>query len=148
MLSTTILLISGVLGVYRALKAQNPFTKFSALIVSVACLSLIIPHGLAGAYAPYFMAFTCFIAGFEPGNSRRLQNFHKAFFGISGVVFAFVAIDRVLVWPVNLQFWPLVLIFFGVLGWIVSKDPKKIRTRLGAIAVWCGLGLDHLLRLF
>lgn len=148
MLSIIILLISGVLGVYRALKAQNPFTKFSALIVSVACLSLIIPHGIARAYAPYFMAFTCFIAGFEPGNSRRLQNFHKAFFGTSGVVFAFVAVDRVIIWPINLQFWPLVLAYFGVLIWMLIKEPKKLRTRLGTVIAWSGLGLDHLLSLF
>ena len=148
MLSTTILLISGVLGIYWALKAQNPFTKFNSLIVSVACLSLIVPHATARAYAPYFTAFACFIAGFEPGNSRRLKNMHKVFFGASGVVFAFVVVDRVLIWPVDLQLWPLVIIYFMMAAWLLMKDQKKLRTRLGAIIAWCGLGLDHLLRLF
>ena len=148
MLSTAILLFSGVMGLYRSTKAPNPFTKFSTVLLSGACLSLIVPHDLARAYAPYFMAFACFMAGFEPGNSRRLKTIHKTFFGVFGIIFAFVVVDRVLTWPIALVFWPLVLIYFGALIWLLTKDQKMLRTRMGIIIVWCGLALDHLIRLF
>jgi len=147
LLSTFTLLISGLLGIYWALKAQNPFTKACSLLVSFSCLSLAIPQATLQAYTPFFVAFACIISGFEPGNSRRLQQWLKVFFAAFGIIFAAIAVDRVIIWPFDFQFWPLVLVYFGILLWTIRKDKKKVRTRLGTLFAWTGLGIDCLLRL-
>jgi len=148
MLSTIILLTSGVLGIFWTSKVRNQFTKFCAFLISIAVLTLIIPHHLTRSYGPYFLAFACFMAGFEPGSSRRIKTFHKIYFGISGVLFAAVAVDRVIIWPLmDIQFWPLLLLFLIVTGLFMVKDPKMVKTRLTYLYVWIGMGLDHLIRL-
>ena len=148
MLSTAILLISGILGIFWASKARNPFTKLCSLLVSFGLLVLVIPHELSRSYGPYFVAFASLMAGFEPGSSRRITNGQKFFFGISGVVFAAVAVDRIIIWPIALEFWPMVLIYFAVFAIMANKDQKRLRTRLGTLVAWLGLGVDHLLSLF
>ena len=148
MFSTAILLISGVLGFFWAAKARNQFTKLCSFLLGFAVLVLIVPHSLATAYAPYFLAFACIMAGFEPGSSRRITTFLKFFFGASGTVFAAVALDRIITWPFDIQFWPLVLLYFLGFGYSIIKNPKQVKTRLGALFIWAGLGLEHLLRVF
>lgn len=148
MLSTAILLATGILGLYWAFKAQNLFTKFTSGTLCLSVLLLIIPYGPVRAYSPYVLALTSLFAGFEPGSSMRIKTYHKVFFGAFGVIFAAMAVDRVITWPFfDLQFWPMALLYLAILAYFLNSDFKMIRTRLGTVFAWAGMALDYLIRL-
>lgn len=145
MLSAAITLLTGVVGFYWSIKARNPFTKFTSLCLSGISLASIAPPQMIQQNVPYLLAFFCLMAGFEPGSSQRIRAYHKLFFGAFGIVFALVALDRVVHWPFSLTLWPLGVLYLIVVAVLLRRDLKMLRTRLGVVSVWMGMAFTSLL---
>ncbi|MCE7995069.1 MAG: hypothetical protein HEP71_24030 [Roseivirga sp.] len=141
MLSTTLILISGVLGIFWSVKARNSFTKLSGLLLSVSSLAGLVNYLGIQNYAPYAIALFSLMAAYEPFDSARIKKHHKIYFGMSGVLFAVVVIDMHVTLPFNLILWPLVTLFFISTLWVVKDGLKMIRTRLAYISIWVAQGL-------
>lgn len=141
MLSTTLILISGVLGIFWSVKARNSFTKLSGLMLSVSSLAVLVNYLGIQNYAPYAIALFCLMAAYEPFDSARIKKHHKIYFGLSGVLFAVVVIDMHVTLPFSLTLWPLVTLFFISTAWIIKDELKMVRTRLAYVCVWVAQGL-------
>lgn len=141
MLSTIIVLISGVLGIFWSFKARNSFTKLTGSLLAIASMASVVNYASIHNYAFYAVSLFCLMAAYEPFDSTRIKKRHRVYFALSGVLFAVVTIDTNVVLPFLLILWPFVVAFFIVTIWMIVDEPKMIRTRLGYICVWLGLGL-------
>lgn len=141
MLSTTLILISGVLGIFWSIKARNSFTKLTGLLLSVSSLSTLVGYMGVNDLAPYALALFSLMAAYEPSDSARIKKHHKIYFGLSGVLFAVVTIDMHISLPFVLIIWPFVVLYFIATVWLLNKELKVVRTRLAYISVWVAQGL-------
>ncbi|GAB5528009.1 MAG: hypothetical protein Roseis2KO_58810 [Roseivirga sp.] len=141
MLSTSLILISGVLGIFWSLKARNSFTKLSGLLLSVSSLATLVGSFGIQNYASYALALFSLMAAYEPFDSARIKRYHKIYFGLSGVLFAVVAIDMHVSLPFTLILWPFIVLFFVSTALLMNQGLKMIRTRLAYISIWVGQGI-------
>lgn len=141
MLSTTLILISGAMGIFWSLKARNSFTKLTGLLLSVSSLATLVGYFGIQNYAFYALALFCLMAAYEPFDSARIKQYHKIYFGLSGVLFAVVAIDMHVSLPFTLTLWPFVALFFVSTIWLINQGLKMIRTRLAYISIWIAQGI-------
>lgn len=148
MLSTTLILISGALGIFWSLKARNSFTKLTGLLLSVSSLATLVSSFGIQNYASYALALFCLMAAYEPFDSARIKRYHKIYFGLSGVLFTVVAIDMHVSLPFTLILWPFVVLFFISTAWLTNQGLKMIRTRLAYISVWIAQGIICILEAF
>lgn len=141
MLSTTLILISGALGILWSLKARNSFTKLTGLLLSVSSLATLVSSYGIQSYGSYALALFCLMAAYEPFDSSRIKKYHKIYFGLSGILFAVVTIDMHISLPFVLILWPLVTLYFIATIWLLNQGLKTIRTRLAYISIWVTQGL-------
>lgn len=141
MLSTILILISGALGIFWSVKARNSFTKLTGLLLSASSLATLVDSFGLKNYAVYAVALFSLMAAYEPTDSARIKRHHKIYFGLSGILFAVVAIDMHMSLPFTLILWPFVLMFFIASAWLLDQGLKMMRTRLAYVSVWIAQGL-------
>ncbi len=141
MLSTILILISGVLGIYWSVKARNSFTRLTGFLLSVSSLATLVNAFGLNNYAGYAVALFSLMAAYEPTDSTRIKKHHKIYFGLSGILFAIVTIDMSVSLPFTLILWPFVLLFFIASAWLLDQGLKMMRTRLAYVSIWMAQGL-------
>lgn len=145
MITSIIIALFGFFSLLWVKKTKNNFTKLVNTMLGISAMAMAIRYYGISDYAPFAITFFSFLASFEATNSFAMQRQQIVFFVLSGFLFGLLSI--VLVYPLPFSFvsWPFVLLFFGLFAYHWSSHKKKIRSRLGILIAWIGLGLAELI---
>ncbi|WP_323756624.1 hypothetical protein [Roseivirga sp.] len=147
MISSLIVALAGVFGLFNVKKSRSQFTKVVIVLLGFSAIASVVNYYEISSYAPIAVGFFSLLASFESTSSFSMKRSQVAFFVLSG--FGFFVFSMASVLPMDFQVldWPFLILFFVGFGYHWHKHGEKIKSRMGVLVVWSGLAISWLFTL-
>lgn len=140
MITSTIIVISGIMGLLWVKQVHNNFTRLVNIMLSVSAISTAI-----SSYSPYGIAFFSLLASFEATNSFSMKRQQVIFMVISGITFFALSLASLFPIPFEIPYWLFSLVFLSAFAFYWKSKKKNIFSRTGILIVWSGIALAWLI---
>ncbi|KOF02102.1 hypothetical protein AWW67_10390 [Roseivirga seohaensis] len=147
MISSLIIALAGVFGLFKLKKAKSQFTKLVIVLLGFSAIASVVNYYEISTYAPVAIGFFSLLASFESTSSFSMKKPQILFFVLSGLGFFIFSLASVLPLDVYIIDWPFLILFFIGLGYHWFNHGKKIKSRMGILIVWSGLAISWLFTL-
>lgn len=145
MITSTIIAVSGVMGLLWIKKVRNNFTKLVNVMLSFSAISIAIPYFGIASYAPYAIAFFSLLASFEATNSFSLNKSQVHFMVISGIAFFGLSLTLLFQIPFQIPYWLFSSLFLIAFAYCWKVKKRNVYSRVGILIVWSGVSIAWLI---
>ena len=140
-MSSTLMILGAVFGVYWVSKSNNRAVQFAGLMLSLSLFLKFVPVGFISQYADYPLAFFTLFAGFEPTNSFRFKRLHKLSFGYASVTIFLFLVKALIELPLKFPFEVLLLPIPIITFWLWRNEKKVVYQRISYMIIWSTLAI-------
>lgn len=145
MITSTIIVISGIMGLLWIKQVHNNFTKLVNIMLSVSAISMAIPYLDISSYSHYSIAFFSLLASFEATNSFSMKRQQVIFMVISGITFFALSLASLFPISFEIPYWLFSLAFLSAFAFYWKSKKKNIFSRTGILIVWSGIAVAWLI---